>query len=94
VPEARGDAQRILQGAEGYKQRVVNEAGGDTSRFLQVHEQYKNAPEVTRKRMFLETMEGVLGGTDKVIIDSNGSQGVVPYLPLDKLPRTTTEGGN
>lgn len=95
VPEARGDAQRILQGAEGYKQRVVNEAGGDTSRFLQVYEQYRNAPDVTRKRMFLETMERVLGGADKVIIDTKGNQGVVPYLPLEKLPtKSKSEGGN
>ena len=91
VPEARGDAQRILQTAEGYKQRVVNEAKGDTSRFLQVYGQYKIAPEVTRKRMFLETMERVLSGTDKIILDSKSGQGVVPYLPLDKLQRKSGE---
>ncbi len=94
VPEARGDAQRILQAAEGYKQRVVNDAKGQTSRFLQVYDQYKNAPDVTRKRMFLETMERVLGGTDKIIIDSKSGQGVVPYLPLDKLQPKRGEGGN
>jgi membrane protease subunit HflK len=91
VPEARGDAQRILQQAEGYKQRVVNESKGDTSRFLQVYDQYKNAPEVTRKRMFLETMERVLSGTDKIILDSKSGQGVVTYLPLDKLQRKSGE---
>jgi len=85
VPEARGDAQRILQAAEGYKQRVVNEANGQTSRFLQIYDEYKNVPDVTRKRMFLETMERVFSGTDKIIIDSKSGQGVVPYLPLDKL---------
>jgi membrane protease subunit HflK len=94
VPEARGDAQRILQAAEGYKQQVVNDANGQTARFLQVYEQYKNAPDVTRKRMFLETMERVLGGTDKIILDSKGGQGVVPYLPLDKLQSKSSEGGN
>jgi membrane protease subunit HflK len=94
VPEARGDAQRILQAAEGYKQQVVNDANGQTSRFLQVYDQYKNAPEVTRKRMFLETMERVLGGTDKIILDSKGGQGVVPYLPLDRLQSKSSEGGN
>ncbi len=95
VPEARGAAQRILQGAEGYKQRVVNEATGQTARFLKIYEQYKNAPEVTRKRMFLETMEKVLGGTDKIIIDPKGGQGVVPYLPLDKLQnKSSSEKGN
>jgi membrane protease subunit HflK len=97
VPEARGQADRILQGAEGYKQQVINDATGQSSRFLQVYEQYKNAPEVTRRRMFIETMERVLGGTDKIIIDSKAT-GVVPYLPLDKLqnrtPPATTEEGN
>jgi membrane protease subunit HflK len=91
VPEARGDAQRILQQAEGYKQKVVNESKGNTSRFLQVYDQYKNAPEVTRKRMFLETMERVLSGTDKIILDSKSGQGVVTYLPLDKLQRKSGE---
>jgi len=95
VPEARGEAQRILQSAEGYKQRVVNEASGQTSRFLQVYEQYRNAPDITRKRMYLETMEQVLGGTDKIILDSKEGPGVVPYLPLDRLPRQgQREGGN
>ena len=73
VPEARGEAERILQAAEGYKQQVVADATGQTSRFLKVYEEYKKAPEVTRRRMFLETMERVLGGTDKIIIDSKGS---------------------
>jgi len=94
VPEARGDAQRIQQGAEGYKQRVVNEATGQTARFLSVYDQYKDAPDVTRKRMFLETMERVLGGTDKIILDSKSGQAVVPYLPLDKLQGKSSEGGN
>jgi membrane protease subunit HflK len=98
VPEARGEAERIIQGAEGYKQQVVNDATGQTSRFLQVYNQYKNAPEVTRRRMFIETMERVLGGTDKIILDSKGAgSGVVPYLPLDKLQNrtpTTTDGAN
>jgi membrane protease subunit HflK len=96
VPEARGEAERTLQAAEGYKQQVVNDATGQTSRFLQVYDQYKKAPEVTRRRMFLETMERVLGGTDKIILDNKGSS-VVPYLPLDRLqnrPSSTTEGGN
>jgi membrane protease subunit HflK len=93
VPEARGDAERILQAAEGYKQQVVNDATGQTSRFLQVFDQYQKAPEVTRRRMFLETMERIFAGTDKIIMDSKGS-GVVPYLPLDKLQNRATEGGN
>ena len=93
LPEARGEAERILQAARGYKEQTVAEATGQTSRFLKVLEEYKKAPDVTRKRMYLETMERVLGGTDKIIIDDSVGQGVVPYLPLDSLPRRK-EGGN
>ena len=97
VPEARGEAERTIQAAEGYKQQVVNDAAGQTSRFVQVYDQYKNAPEVTRQRMFLETMERVLGGTEKIIIDSKSGSGVVPYLPLDRLQSrtpSTRDGAN
>jgi membrane protease subunit HflK len=93
VPEARGEAERILQGARGYKEQTVAEATGQTSRFLKVLEEYKKAPEVTRKRLYLETMEKVLGGTDKIIIDGRSGQGVVPFLPLDQLQKRK-EGGN
>jgi membrane protease subunit HflK len=94
VPEARGEAERILQGAEGFKQQTVAEAQGQTARFLKVYDEYKKAPEVTRKRIFLETMERVLGGSDKIILDSKSSQGVVPYLPLDQMQKKRTEGAN
>jgi membrane protease subunit HflK len=87
VPEARGEAERILQGARAYKEQTVAEATGQTARFLKVYEEYKKAPEVTRKRMYLETMERLLGGTDKIILDSRGGSGVVPYLPLDQLQK-------
>ena len=89
VPEARGRAAQILQGADAYKSQTVAEATGQTSRFSKIYEEYKKAPEVTRKRMYLETMERVLGGTDKIILDSNGQSGsgVVPYLPLNELRR-------
>ena len=87
VPEARGDAERILQGAKGYQQQTVAEETGQTARFLKVYEEYKKAPEVTRKRLYLETMERVLGGADKIIIDGKAGQGVVPYLPLDQLSK-------
>jgi membrane protease subunit HflK len=95
VPEARGNAQRALQSGEAYKEQAVAEAVGRSERFLQVYTEYAKAPEVTRKRMFLETMERVLGGTDKIIIDGNaqGSSGVVPYLPLNELNRTQTPRG-
>ena len=87
IPEARGEAERIIQAAEGYKTQTVAEATGQTSRFLKVYEEYKKAPEVTRKRMFLETMERVFGDVNKVILDDRamGSQGVVPFLPLNQL---------
>jgi len=93
VPEARGRAAKILQDAEAYREQTVAEAKGQASRFSQVYEQYKKAPDVTRQRIYLETMERVLGGTDKTIIDTGGqsSPGVVPYLPLTSLPR---EGGS
>ncbi len=95
VPEARGDAQKILQAAEAYKQQTVAEAVGRTQRYLKVYGEYAKAPEVTRKRMFLETMERVFGNTDKIIIsdDARGS-GVVPYLPLNELNRTQPTSGS
>jgi membrane protease subunit HflK len=86
VPEARGNVARITQAAEAYKSQTVAEATGQTSRFLKIYEQYKKAPDVTRERMYLETMERVLGGSNKIIMDSKpGAQGVVPYLPLGEL---------
>lgn len=85
VPEARGRAAQLVQSAEAFKEQTVAEALGQASRFNAVYEQYKNAPGVTRERLFLETMERVMGGTDKIILDSTGGQGVVPYLPLDQL---------
>jgi modulator of FtsH protease HflK len=92
IPEARGEAERILQAARAYREQTVAEAPGQTARFLKVYEEYKKAPEVTRKRMYLETIERVLGVADKIIIDSKGGQGVVPFLPLDQLQRRKEEG--
>jgi len=92
---ARGEAAQVLEEAEGYRARVVNEAEGEASRFTAVLEEYVKAPEVTRKRLYLETIEEVLGRVDKVILDegAGGDQGVVPYLPLNVL-RRQTEGSN
>lgn len=89
--DARGQAAQIREDAAAYKNRVVNEATGEASRFLAVYAEYAKAPEVTRKRLFLETMEEVLGHSEKVIIESgaNGS-GVVPYLPLPELRSNTS----
>jgi len=86
VPTARGKAAAIIQEAEGYSQQVVAQAKGQASRFDQVYAQYKKAPDVTRERIYLETMEQVLGGTNKVILDGTSGAGVVPYLPLPQLP--------
>jgi membrane protease subunit HflK len=88
VPEARGAAARIVQEAEGYREQTVAEARGQTARFLSVYEQYKRAPDVTRERLYLETMERILGAADKVIIDQPNGQAVVPYLPLDELNKS------
>ncbi|TCR61719.1 FtsH protease activity modulator HflK [Bosea sp. BK604] len=85
VPEARGRAAQLVQSAEAFKEQTVAEAYGQVSRFNSVYEQYKAAPGVTRERLFLETMERVLGGADKIILDQNSGQGVVPYLPLSEL---------
>ena len=94
IPEARGDAERIIQAAQAYKEQTVADARGEAARFEKVYEEYRKAPEVTRRRMFLETMENVFGDMDKIIIDENGrGQGVVPYLPLNELrPRQSTDG--
>ena len=81
VPEARGAAAAILQEAEGYKTQTVQEAQGQASRFEQVYDQYKNAPDITRERIYIETMESILAGADKTIIDKSGA-GVLPVLPL------------
>lgn len=86
VPQARGEAARIVENAAAYRDQVVAEATGEADRFLSVYEEYRKAPEVTRQRIYLETMEKVLAGTDKIIIDQSGNgSGVVPYLPLDRL---------
>ncbi len=94
---ARGESARILEDAEAYRARVVNEAEGEASRFVAVLEEYVKAPEVTRKRLYIETMEEVLGDANKILLEDTGGagQGVVPYLPLNELMRgNTRQGGN
>ncbi len=85
IPRARGEAEQILQQAQGYRDQVVADANGQAARFLSIYEEYRQAPQVTRERMYLETMERVLGVTDKTILDSDS--GAVPYLPLDRVTR-------
>jgi membrane protease subunit HflK len=84
LPRARGEAQRVIQEAEAYKERLVNEADGEAQRFVSVYEAYRQNPEVARRRMYLETMQGVLSASDKVILD-NSIGGALPYLPLNEL---------
>lgn len=82
VPRARGEAQRILQDAQAYRDQVIADATGQADRFEQILREYLKAPQVTRERMYLETMERVLGQADKLILDSDS--GAVPYLPLER----------
>ncbi|MTD99089.1 FtsH protease activity modulator HflK [Paracoccus sp. YIM 132242] len=105
LAQARGDAAQALEQAEAYRAQAVNTAQGEAARFNSIYEEYVKAPDVTRRRMYLETMENVLGNVDKVIIgegmDGQGT-GVVPFLPLDQLRRGggantnagTNTGGN
>ncbi|MEJ8474721.1 FtsH protease activity modulator HflK [Roseibium algae] len=85
VPEARGEAARVTESANAYRDQTVAEATGQSQRFTQVYDQYKNAPNVTRERLYLETLEKVLGANTKIIIDNKSGQGVLPYLPLNEL---------
>ena len=85
IPAARGESARMLQEAQAYKQQVIAASTGDASRFLAVYTEYTQAKEVTKKRMCLETMEQILSGMNKIIIDGDAGQGVVPYLPLPEL---------
>ncbi|MGR3504528.1 MAG: FtsH protease activity modulator HflK [Paracoccaceae bacterium] len=93
LAEARGEAAQILEQAEGYRAQVVNNALGEASRFSSVLAEYEKAEDVTRSRLYIETMERVMSQIDKTILDnsiigSEGGQGVVPYLPLNELRRS------
>lgn len=89
IPRARGNAARLIQESAGYKQRVIAQAEGDASRFGQVVTEYSKAPEVTRQRMYLDTMQEIFAGTAKVLIDAR-SGGNLLMLPLDKLMQMST----
>lgn len=91
LPRARGQAERLIQDAEGYKKEVVARAEGDAARFTSVYTQYKQAEDVTRKRMYLETMEKILTGMNKMVMDNKS--GAVPYLPLSGLSPSANEKG-
>lgn len=94
LASARGEAAAVIERAEAYRADAVNTAEGEAARFNSVYDEYVKAPDVTRRRMYLETMEKVLGGVNKVILDGDSGQGVVPYLPLDQLRSGTTASGN
>jgi membrane protease subunit HflK len=89
VPEAEGAAARIVAEAQAYREQTILEAKGQTARYNQIYEQYKKAPGVTRERMYLETMERVLGPMDKTIVDSNSASPPVPYIALEPLQSRT-----
>ncbi|MFN3502836.1 MAG: protease modulator HflK, partial [Allorhizobium sp.] len=97
---ARGEAAQVREDAAAYRTRVVQEAEGEAQRFISIYDEYVKAPDVTRQRIYLETMENVLRNSNKVIIGEQ--QGVVPYLPLNELMRQqgnqgagqSTTGGN
>ena len=91
---ARGEAAQVREDAAAYKNRIVLEAQGEAQRFISVYDEYAKAPDVTRRRLYLETMERVMQGANKVIVEQGSGQGVVPYLPLPELQRrnTTTTG--
>jgi membrane protease subunit HflK len=85
LPRARGAAARRVADAEAYREKVIAEAEGESARFISVLTEYEKAPEVTRQRIYLETIENVLGKTNKVIVDQTGGGNSLMYLPLDKL---------
>jgi membrane protease subunit HflK len=84
IPRARGTAARLSQEADGYRQRMIAMAEGDASRFQQLYAEYAKAPDVTRDRLYLETMQEIYTNTTKIMVDAKG-QGNLLYLPLDKL---------
>jgi modulator of FtsH protease HflK len=89
VPRARGNAARLIESAEAYREQVIAEAEGESDRFLALLTEYRRAPEVTRQRLYYETVEQVFGGANKVILDAQGS-GMLMYLPIDELMKRST----
>ena len=94
IPKARGEAEKKIQEAEAYKQGVVAKAEGEAQRFLSVYDSYKSSKDVTRERIYLETLEKTLGKIDKVIVDNKAGGGVVPYLPLPELKKKLNKNTN
>ncbi len=90
VPRARGLASRLTEEAEGYKLSVIANAEGEASRFAQIFTEYQKAPQVTRQRMYLDTMQAVMNNTSKILVDQKGGNSLL-YLPLDKLQQTVSQ---
>ena len=90
IPSAQGVASRLIQEAEGYRQSVMANAQGEASRFSQIYTEYSKAPQVTRQRMYLDTMQTVMNNTSKVLIDQKGGNNLL-YLPLDKLQQLVNQ---
>lgn len=92
IPRAQGEAERMLQQAEAYRAQTVARAEGEAARFTSVYNEYVAAKDVTKKRIYLETMEQILSGMDKIILDGDAGSGVVPYLPLSELNKPKSDG--
>ena len=99
IPAARGEAAQLTQAAQAYRDSVIAQAQGDADRFISIYNEYVQAPDVTRRRMYLETLEQVIGRSDMIVLD--GEAGALPYLPLDQLGRNrvrnpvrNAQGGN
>jgi membrane protease subunit HflK len=95
IPRTRGEMAELVREAEGFKEVKVRQAQGDTARFLKLFSEYKKAKEITTERLYLEAMEKVLSrpGTEKTIISKEAMDSVVPYLPLERLPRSGQDTG-
>lgn len=92
--EAEGEAAKIREAAQAYKQQAIAKAEGEASRFSAVYNEYKLAKNVTKKRIYLETMGEILNGMDKVILDANSGSGIVPYLPLPEIQKQRQQAEN
>jgi membrane protease subunit HflK len=89
IPEARGQAAQIVQQAEAYRQQAIAEASGEAKQFDSVLEEYRKAPDVTRKRMYIETMSKVYANANKVFVDGDAGKNIIPYLPPQTIGRPT-----
>jgi membrane protease subunit HflK len=89
IPEARGQAAQIVQQAEAYRQKAIAEANGEAKKFSAIYAEYKKAPDITRKRMYLETMSQIYGNANKIIVDEGAAKNIIPYLPPQILSKPT-----